>query len=113
MHTSCHYQDYIRSLSDCERLLQIVKLQNSPQADLEIYFTHDIIKPGVNNNEINTQSTFKHCISQLASLIETILTKLVGRSVYVLSICSLGCYFCWLLRVVVEVALANKIQVQI
>ena len=46
-------------------------------------------------------------ISQLASLIETILTQHVGRSFYS------NCYFCWLLQVVVEVALAHKIQVQI
>ena len=54
-----------------------------------------------------------HCISQLARLIEMIRTQCVGRSVYLLSVCSLGCYFCWLLCVVVDVALAHKIQVQI
>ena len=34
------------------------------------------------SNKLNARWTFKHCISQLASLIETILTRRVERSVY-------------------------------
>ena len=34
------------------------------------------------SNKLNARSTFKHCISVLASLIEMILTRRVGRSVY-------------------------------
>ena len=34
------------------------------------------------SNKLNSWSIFKHCISQLASLIETILTRHVGKSVY-------------------------------
>ena len=34
------------------------------------------------SNELNARPTFKHCTSQSASFIETILTRCVGRSVY-------------------------------
>ena len=61
------------------------------------------------SNELDARWTFKHCFSQLASLIEMILTRRVERSI----ISSWCFYFCWLLCMVVEVVLTRKIQVQI
>ena len=58
----------------------------SLHADLEIYSTpawlRDIINLVWISNELNARWTFKHGISQLASLLETILTRRVERSVY-------------------------------
>ena len=58
------------------------------------------------SNELNARWTFKHWISQLASLLRRYLRDVLRY----LSIVSSWCfYFCWLLRVVVEVALTRKI----